>query len=156
MAWADPAHCRIVWQLSLLIHSTLESVTTIMTLLNHFLIKTVCGLCVPSCSSTVRCVPSVLGWAPTTAATRTFRSTWFSSAPLRNYAYRLLESWNRKEFTGYTSPHLFPLFTSEGLRFLSEAHSMLSGRKCNLHYSTQVQQPAEGRFWVRLCRWCRP
>jgi hypothetical protein len=28
----------------------------------------------------------------------------------------LLESWNRKAFTGYTSPHLFPLSTLEGLR----------------------------------------
>ena len=27
-----------------------------------------------------------------------------------------MESWNRKEFTGYTSPHLFPLSTSEGFR----------------------------------------
>ncbi len=29
---------------------------------------------------------------------------------------RLLESWNQREFTGYTSPHLFPLSLSEGLR----------------------------------------
>ncbi len=57
MYWNDCAHCRIVWQISLLIHSTLESVTTIMTLQNHFSIWTVCGLCVPSCSFTVRCVP---------------------------------------------------------------------------------------------------
>ncbi len=54
---ADHAHSRIVWQPSLHIHSTLESVTTIMTLQNHYLIQTVCGLCVPNCSSTVRCVP---------------------------------------------------------------------------------------------------
>ncbi len=26
-----------------------------------------------------------------------------------------MESWNQKEFTGYTSPHLFPRSTSEGL-----------------------------------------
>ncbi len=53
---ADHAHCWIVCQRSLHIHSTLESVTTIMTLQNHCLIQTVCGLCVPNCSSTVRCV----------------------------------------------------------------------------------------------------
>ncbi len=40
MYWADHALCWIVWQLSLLIHSTLESLTTTMTLLNHYLIKT--------------------------------------------------------------------------------------------------------------------
>ncbi len=39
----------------------------------------------------------------------------FSSAPLRNFAWGQLESWNQKEFTGYTSPHLFPRSTSEGL-----------------------------------------
>ena len=48
--------------------------------------------------------------------TKTFLSTWFSSAPLRSFAWGLLESLNQKEFTGYTSPHLFPLSTSEGLR----------------------------------------
>ena len=80
------AHCRIVWQLSLLIHSTLESVTTNMTLQNRFLIKTVCGLCVPSCSSTVNCVPSELEWAATIVVMKTFLLTWFSSAPLRNFA----------------------------------------------------------------------
>ncbi len=42
----DCAHCRIVWQLSLLIHSTLGSVTTIKTLQNRYLIWKVCGLCV--------------------------------------------------------------------------------------------------------------
>ncbi len=57
MCWLDLAHCRIVWQPSLLIHSILESVTTIMMLLNHYLIQTVCGLCVPSWSCTVWCVP---------------------------------------------------------------------------------------------------
>ena len=55
----NPALCRIVWQLSLLIHSTLENVTTNMTLQNRFFTKIVCGLCVPSFSSTVHCVPSV-------------------------------------------------------------------------------------------------
>jgi hypothetical protein len=54
---ADPAHFRIVWERSLHIHSTLECVTTIMTLPTHCLIQTACGLCVPNCSSTVRCVP---------------------------------------------------------------------------------------------------
>ncbi len=44
-----------------------------------------------------------------------FSSTCFSSAPLKNFAWGQLESWNRKEFTGYTSPHLFPRSTSEGL-----------------------------------------
>ena len=57
----------LFWQLSLLIHSTLESVTTIMTLL---MIKTVFALCVPSCFFIVRCVPSVLGWAAAIVATR--------------------------------------------------------------------------------------
>jgi hypothetical protein len=46
----------------------------------------------------------------------TFRLTWFSSAPLRNFAWGLLESWNRREYTGYTSSHLFPLSMLEGLR----------------------------------------
>ncbi len=36
--------------------------------------------------STVHCVPSVLGWAATIVVTKTFLSTWFSSAPLRNFA----------------------------------------------------------------------
>ncbi len=71
----DPAHCRIVWQLSLFIHSKLESVPIIMTLLNRYLIKTVCGLCIPSCSSAVHCVPSVLGWAAAIVAKKTFLST---------------------------------------------------------------------------------
>jgi len=53
----DNAPFRIVWRRSLHIHSTLEIVTTIMTLLTPCLIQTVCGLCVPNCSSTVRCVP---------------------------------------------------------------------------------------------------
>ena len=76
----------LFWQLSLLIHSTLESVTTIMTLL---MIKTVFALCIPSCLSIVCGVPSVLGWAAAIVATRIFRSTWFSSAPLRNFAWGL-------------------------------------------------------------------
>jgi hypothetical protein len=70
LTWS--CYCRIVWQLSLPIHSTLESVTTIMTLLTHYSIQTVCGLCVPSCSSTVCYVPLVLGWAAKIVATRTF------------------------------------------------------------------------------------
>jgi hypothetical protein len=32
------------------------------------------------------------------------------------YNVGLLISWNRREFTRYTSPHLFPLSMSEGLR----------------------------------------
>ncbi len=50
------------------------------------------------------------------------------------------------EFTGYTSPHLFPLSTSEGLRtsaaeYLSTSHSMLFGRKCKLsHISTAADR----------------
>ncbi len=31
--------------------------------------------------------------------------------PLRNFARGLLVSWHRKEFTGYTRPHLFPRST---------------------------------------------
>ena len=54
---ADHAFCKIVWQQYLHIHSTLVSVTTIMKLQTHCLIQTACGLCVPNCSSTVRCVP---------------------------------------------------------------------------------------------------
>ncbi len=46
--------------------------------------------------------------------------------------------------------------TGWGTSWPSSSHSMLSGRKWNINYSTQVQQPTEGRFWVRLCRWCRP
>ncbi len=57
--------------------------------------------------------------AATTVPTRTSRSTWFSW----NFAWRLLESWNRKEFTGCTSPHLFPRSMSEGLR-TSSAESL--------------------------------
>ncbi len=55
---ADHAHCRIVWQRSLHIHSTLESVTTIMTLPTHCLIQTVCGLCV---HCTLRPIGAVTG-----------------------------------------------------------------------------------------------
>ncbi len=58
----------------------------------------------------------MLGWDPTTIATGTFCWTWLSSAPLRNFNWGLLESWNQREFTEYTSPHLFPLSTKEGLR----------------------------------------
>ena len=80
MDLTNPALCRIIWQLSLLIHSTLESVTTIMTLQNRYLIKTVCALCIPSCSSTVHCVPLELEWAATIVAMKTFLSTWFSTS----------------------------------------------------------------------------
>jgi hypothetical protein len=44
---------------------------------------------------------------------------------------------NRKEFTGYTSPHLFPLSTSGGLRISAEFHSFHAfWTEYNLNYST--------------------
>ncbi len=36
--------------------------------------------------------------------------------------------------------------TMRGTPQLSSSHSMLSGGKCSFNYSTQVQQPTEGRF----------
>jgi hypothetical protein len=38
---------------------------------------------------------------------------------------------------------------SWGLPPKSSSHFMLSGRKCNLYYSTSVQQPTEGHLWVQ-------
>jgi hypothetical protein len=42
--------------------------------------------------------------------------------------------------------HVDERLTVRGTPRPISSHSMLSGWKCNLNYSTQVQQPTEGRF----------
>ncbi len=81
--------------------------------------------------------------------TTAFSSTWFSSVALWSIACRLLY---KPSYSLRRKGHCW------GPPQKSSSHVMLSGRKCNLYYSTSVQQQTVtvGHLWVQLCQWCRP
>jgi hypothetical protein len=113
-----------VLQLFPLIHTTLAIVVMITTLHQPFQTQTACGLCVLSSSSNVHCVPSMQSEVATIVVQKTFMSSWFSSAPLRIFAFTPLAPWRQTELGSCMNPLLSQLSMLAGQRtFLGGCHS---------------------------------
>jgi hypothetical protein len=63
--------------------------------------------------------------------------------------------WSEKTVRALPCSHTL-CWKDSGPSWTGSSHSVLSGRQCHLHYSSQVRQPTKGCLWLRVRSWSRP
>jgi len=77
----------------------------------------------------------------------------WGSVPESNRHNRV--QWSEKTVWALPCSHTL-CWKDSGPSWTGSSHSVLSGRQCHLHYSSQVRQPTKDGLWLRVRWWSRP